>query len=115
MPRLYINPTLEKSIRLYCELNEIDDINAFANRCTLQGLNVIKFGTSPKDNIGREDNGVKDIKKNGSNQKEKKPSRKNEGDKAEESKGDGNKEEIIPIEERKDKVVVRKIRIIKKQ
>ena len=64
MARLYINPTLEKAIRSYCELNEIDDINAFANRCASQGFNIIKFGISPKDNIERENNGIKDIKKN---------------------------------------------------
>ena len=64
MARLYINPTLEKAIRSYCELNDIDDINAFANRCALQGFNIIKFGVSPKDNIERENNGIKDIKKN---------------------------------------------------
>ena len=28
MARLYINPTLEKSIRSYCEFNGIEDINA---------------------------------------------------------------------------------------
>ena len=63
MARLYINPTLEKSIRSYCEFNGIEDINAFANRCAMQGFNIVKFGVSPKDNIDRENNGIKDFKK----------------------------------------------------
>ena len=53
MARLYINPTLEKSIRSYCEFNGIEDINAFANRCAMQGFNIVKFGVSPKDNIDK--------------------------------------------------------------
>ena len=64
MGRLYVNQTLEKQLRQYCELNEIEDINAFANRCLSQGFNIIKFGTSPKDNVERESKGIKDIKKN---------------------------------------------------
>ena len=51
-----MNPTIEKQIREYCSLNNIDDINAFANRCALQGLNIMKYGTSPIDNINRENN-----------------------------------------------------------
>ena len=39
-----INPTLEKSIRSYCEFNGIEDVNAFANRCAMQGFNIVKFG-----------------------------------------------------------------------
>ena len=80
MARLYINPTLEKAIRSYCELNEIEDINAFANRCATQGFNIVKFGVSPKDNIERENNGIKDIKKNGTNSKKKDTPTKNEGE-----------------------------------
>ena len=117
MARLYINSTLEKSIRSYCEFNGIKDINAFANRCAMQGFNIVKFGVSPKDNINRENNGVKDIKKNTSNAKKKEPPRKNEvGQKEQEAVGiEEFKEEIQPTEEKKENVTVRKIRIIKKQ
>ena len=117
MARLYINPTLEKSIRSYCEFNGIEDVNAFTNRCAMQGFNIVKFGASPKDNIDRENNGIKDIKKNASSTKKKEPPRKNEvGQKEQEAVGiEEFKEEIQPTEEKKENVTVRKIRIIKKQ
>ena len=120
MARLYINPTLEKAIRSYCELNDIDDINAFANRCALQGFNIIKFCVSPKDNIERENNGIKDIKKNAT-RKEKDTPRENEGEQT--------KAKVVGREEHEEKgvstqeatpaptkpITVRKIQIIKKQ
>lgn len=117
MARLYINSTLEKSIRSYCEFNGIEDINAFANRCAMQGFNIVKFGVSPKDNINRENNGVKDIKKNASSAKKKKPPREDKREqKEQETVGrEALKEESQPIEEKKENVTVRKIRIIKKQ
>ena len=117
MARLYINPTLEKSIRSYCEFNGIEDINAFANRCAMQGFNIVKFGVSPKDNIDRENNGIKDIKKNASSTK-KKESRTEDERKQDEGHlsrfVDNSEEESQPTEERKENVTVRKIRIIKK-
>lgn len=117
MARLYINPTLEKSIRSYCEFNGIEDVNAFANRCAMQGFNIVKFGASPKDNIDRENNGIKDIKKNASSTKKKEPPRKNEIEqKKQEAVGrEEFKKEIQPTEEKKENVTVKKIRIIKKQ
>lgn len=117
MARLYINSTLEKSIRSYCEFNGIEDINAFANRCAMQGFNIVKFGVSPKDNINRENNGVKDIKKNASSTKKKEPPREDKREqKEQETVGrEELKEESQPIEEKKENVTVRKIRIIKKQ
>lgn len=120
MSRLYVNQTLEKQIRQYCELNEIDDINAFANRCLSQGFNIIKFGTSPMDNIKREINGIKDIK-NERNKKikpsreEKEERRTEETVKAEPiTKEEIKKEEVKVEEEVKRPVTVRKIQIIKK-
>jgi len=118
MGRLYINTTLEKSIRSYCDLNGIEDINAFANRCAMQGFSIIKFGMSPKDNIERENNGIKDIKKNVTSTK-KKESRTEDERKQDEGYSsrfvDHSEEESQPTEERKENVTVRKIRIIKKQ
>ena len=116
MGRLYVNQTLEKQIRQYCEMNEIEDINAFANRCLAQGFSVVKFGTSPKDNFERENKGIKDIKKNENRTKKKDPSREDEGKQKESEtpRTEEPKEEIKPIEERKEGVTVRKIRIIKK-
>ena len=115
MSRLYINPTLERQIRQYCQLNDIEDVNAFTNRCTSQGFNIIKFGTSPKDNVERETKGIKDIKKtNGKKEThneavDEKPTVKREEPTTSE------KEESKPTEERKEGVTIRKIQIIKKQ
>ena len=123
MSRLYINPTLEKQIRQYCQLNDIEDINAFANRCTNQGFNIIKFGTSPKDNVERESKGIKDIKKNnkltnrpknGTEEADIKDLVGAQGVVAETANTSESKEESKPREERKEGVTVRKIRIIKK-
>ena len=115
MSRLYVNQTLEKQIRQYCELNEIEDINAFANRCLSQGFNIVKFGMSPSDNKERENKGIKDFKKNESRKKEESP-RENKGEQKKDSgKGlEEHKEESKPVEERKQAVTVRKIQIIKK-
>lgn len=105
--KLYINNTLEKSIRAYCKLNDIEDINEFANRCAMQGFNIIKFGNSPKDNINRENNGIKDIKED-----ELKPKKKRTiENKVEEIK---EKKDDIPTKEIEKKTVTRKIRVIKK-
>ena len=123
MGRLYVNQTLEKQLRQYCELNEIEEINAFANRCLSQGFNIIKFGTSPKDNVERESKGIKDIKKN--NKLTNKPKNGTEevdikdlvgtqGVVAEAANTSESKKESKPREERKEGVTVRKIRIIKK-
>lgn len=116
MARLYINPTLEKAIKSYCELNDIDDINAFANRCALQGFNIIKYGLSPKDNIERENNGTKDIKKDARTRKKKESPRENEGEQIEKPKEElsGNKEESLSREKENQQIKVRKIQIIKK-
>ena len=98
MSRLYISPKNEKAIREYCEANDIEDVNAFANRCAFQGLTIIKYGTSPMDNALRERMGKKDVKED---KVVKKPL------KVEEVK-----------EEKKEEVIVsmppRKIQIIKK-
>lgn len=121
MSRLYVNPTLERQIRQYCELNEIDDINAFANRCLSQGFNIIKFGTSPRDNVEREINGIKDIKKNETRKKkEPQPSREDESKRRveevveESTKRREENKEKEEVKEVKTPVTVRKIQIIKK-
>lgn len=51
---------LEKSIKEYCKLNNIDDINNFSKRCLQLGFNITKFGIDPKDNINRENLGIID-------------------------------------------------------
>lgn len=121
MSRLYVNQTLERQIRQYCELNDIEDINAFANRCLSQGFSIIKFGTSPMDNIERENKGIKDLSKDEykrQTKQETKPPREEETKRVVEetterefSKGEEIKEKE---EEIKTPVVVRKIRVFKK-
>lgn len=51
---------LEKSIKEYCKLNNIDDIDNFSKRCLQLGFNITKFGIDPKDNINRENLGIID-------------------------------------------------------
>ena len=120
MSRLYVNQTLERQIRQYCELNEIDDINAFANRCLSQGFSIIKFGTSPRNNVERENKGIKDISKD-EYKKQTKPSREEETKRGvEETVKESTKEreEIKKEEEVKEvktPVTIRKIQIIKKK
>lgn len=121
MARLYINPTLCRAIEEYCKENNIDDINAFANRCVRQGLNIAKYGLSPGDNIERENNGIKDFKnEKGTTEKENASTalqRKEETSKDGSSRLDTSRtreEEIKPTEEAKSGVTVRKIQVIKK-
>lgn len=121
MERLYLKPSLCKAIAEYCEANNIDDVNAFANRCTTQGFNIVKYGLSPSDNIERENNGIKDFKNEKGTRKKKGRTQEedispeNEGEQAQEEKGVRG-EESSPTEETRDKVTtVRKIRIIKKR
>jgi len=122
MPRLYVNQTLEKQIRQYCELNDIEDINAFANRCLSQGFSIIKFGTSPIDNIERENKGIKDLSKDEYKRQvkqEPQPPREEETkrvvEETIETEPTTKEENIKEKEEVKTPVVVRKIRVIKKQ
>ena len=124
MDRLYLKPMLCKAIQEYCELNGIDDINNFANRCATQGFNIVKYGLSPADNIKRENNGIKDLKNESRKKRKEQPGvsgeekqRKKEEDVSTIVQG---KEESS--EENKSKldtgvtkpVTVRKIRVIKK-
>ena len=128
MDRLYLKPSLCKAIAEYCEANNIDDVNAFANRCATQGFNIVKYGLSPGDNIERENNGIKDFKneKGTRKKKEQQPKENDTGSVvqreeekiAEGSVGlDGNntgEENGKQTEEAKNNVIVRKIRITKK-
>jgi hypothetical protein len=118
MERLYLKPSLCKAIAEYCEANKIDDINAFANRCAMQGLSIVKYGMSPSDNIDRENNGIKDFKNEKGSRKKKEPPTKDEGEQAKERRSDipeERKEESEPVKEGKSPITVRKIRIIKKE
>ena len=45
---------LEKEIKEYCKLNGINDVAGFITQCILSGFNTFRYGTSPADNIKRE-------------------------------------------------------------
>lgn len=113
MSRLYVNQTLERQIRQYCEMNDIEDVNAFANRCLSQGFSIVKFGASPKDNVERENKGIKDVKK-ASETKKKRPLQPSNKEEEVLIVDDGVKEEIEEVKEVKTPVKVRKIQVIKK-
>ena len=112
MERLYLKTSLCKAIAEYCEVNSIDDVNAFANRCAMQGFNIAKYGLSPGDNIERENNGIKDFK-NEKGRRKKDPSPKEEGKQEKKETGVRGEEAREP-EKPNSGVTVRKIRIIKK-
>lgn len=116
--RYYLKPMLCRQIEEYCKANNIEDINAFANRCATQGFTIVKFGLSPKDNIERETKGIKDIKNENKRKRKEKDVIPAVQRKEEDTIGNNSsrtkEEEIKPVEERKE-VTVRKIRIIKKK
>lgn len=62
--------TILKDIKNYCNLNLIDDVDGFINKCLTYGFNIIRYGVSPKDNVRREINGIKDFQEESSNKKE---------------------------------------------
>jgi len=45
---------VEKDIREYCRLNGIEDVDTFTVTCMERGLAVFKYGTSPADNVKRQ-------------------------------------------------------------
>lgn len=51
---------LEKQIKEYCKLNDINDVPGFITQCMLRGFNTFKYGTSPGDNIKRENGEIVD-------------------------------------------------------
>ena len=67
---------LEKEIKEYCKLNGINDVAGFITQCILRGINTFRYGTSPSDNIKRE-NGEIESKPTNRERKEKQPEVKN--------------------------------------
>ena len=62
----------EKEIKEYCKLNGINDVAGFITQCILMGFNTFRYGTSPTDNIKRE-NGEIESKPTNRERKEKQP------------------------------------------
>lgn len=112
-----IKEKILKDIRLYCSINGIDDVEGFMERCLVQGFNIVRFGTSPMDNIARQMIGTKDLGKGQKHEED--ISRQKEGESApriEETSG-GAKEEGLPRqegEEPKVQGVKRKVKIVKR-
>ncbi len=92
---ILIDKKLSKAIQEYCEINSIEDVSSFANKCTLNGFNVVKYGTSPMDNIRREESGVSDVSV-----------------KEYAQQSDSDEERVV--EPKKPKIESRKIKIVKK-
>ena len=45
---------LDSEIIEYCELNDIKNVNKFIYDCLLSGFNIVRYGSSPLDNIKRQ-------------------------------------------------------------
>ena len=58
--KVMLSEKLYQDISRYCQMNNIEDVDAFINKCLMQGYNVVKFGYSPKDNLRREILGIKE-------------------------------------------------------
>lgn len=113
--KLYIKQELEQKIRKYCEINNISQVNDFANRCAQKGFNILLYGMSPSDNINRENNGIKQFDKN-ERIKEQISKREDKGEQEQKEQYREKrsiKEESEPIKEG-EKVIRRSIKIIKK-
>ena len=114
-----IDKKLLKEFEDFCKLNGVDPVKK-ANEILRNELNIMKYGTSPIDNIKRE-NSIQEVNDN----EEKKPVKKKPGRpkkiKSEERTDSGcttDKESIQHPEEEKQTegtTVKRKIRIIKKK
>ena len=104
-----------KDIRLYCSANGIEDVDSFAARCLAQGFNIVRYGVSPMDNIERQMNGTKDLRKE--NEHEAHISGHQEGKSSSNSKAGKPKEEEPARqegEEQKVQSVKRKVKIVKR-
>lgn len=58
--KVTLSEKLYQDISRYCQMNNIEDVDTFINKCLMQGYNVVKFGYSPKDNLRREILGIKE-------------------------------------------------------
>ena len=81
---------IELEIKEYCQLNNIDDVDAFITQCIIKGFNIFKYGTCPADNVKRQNGSVSE-------------------DMSEQENKSSNTGENIPVQ---DKTIVRKKRKI---
>jgi len=105
-----MDESLVKEIKEYCKLNNIEDIDRFINSCLRKGFNILKYGLSPIDNFKIE-NEIYDTEKSKRNSLKENETIQSTVQKCSGSKKNGNGEE----KEHGEKVVKRKIRIIKRE
>lgn len=55
-----IPKSLETDIMNFTKINNIENINEFLVKCLRDGYNIVKYGTSPKDNFNNENKPLKD-------------------------------------------------------
>ena len=119
MENIVFNDKLINDIIDYCKENGIEDVERFANRCTKQGFNIIRFGISPKDNLERQNKGIKDFENYEDNQFEKDTSGQAESKISERESNEKDNERETRVEERTIEPVrvvkQKKIRVIKKE
>lgn len=114
---LTIPKSLESDIMNFVKINEIEDINGFLVNCLRDGYNIIKYGTSPKENFKNENKPLK-INKNDDYKEESNSERVEEVKETPKRRGrprkETRKEESLPTEEVEEPVKPKKkIRIIK--
>ena len=105
-------------IKSYCELNGIEDISGFVNKCIMQGFNIVRYGISPSDNSNREIYGIKDFNDKVINEDKEDVKGEDVGEQNESNqieKSGKNKKEVKSSKEGKEQIKTKKIRIIKKE
>lgn len=106
-----IPKTLEKDIKEFAKLNNIEDVNSFIITCIRGGFNVTKYGTSPKENFNNENKPL-EIKNYGEKEINIERMEEEKGAKGKRRKTNDAKEESKPIK-KEEPTVKRKIQIIK--
>ena len=102
-------------MREYCSLNEISDVAGFMTQCMLTGFNIIKYGSSPVDNVKRESGEVSSLPpSNRTASRKKQDEVKQEVINVEEKKATVEKTEVKEINTKEVNRKVPKIKIVKK-
>lgn len=118
---------LEREIKEYCKINNINDVAGFITQCMFRGFNIFKYGMSPGDNIKKQTGEIVDRTKNRGrkpkneliSQEQKKEEKQPDiiqetkvdtKERTTETETNSIKEEIIPtIVKKKRKIIVTKI------